>query len=388
MLFAASCFLLPAAPTPSLRKVVIDPGHGGKDPGCVSKDRKTYEKNLTLDISKRLAELIRRDHPDVEVLLTRDTDKTVSLDARAAVANKADADLFISVHINAVPSTSPNGYSVHVLGQSSHKDRDLFAYNMSVCQRENAVVKLDEDYSTKYQDFDPSDPESFIFMSLMQNAYLEQSLFFAQTVADKLSGGPVPHRRGVSQDPFYVLWKTSMPAVLLELGFISNSGDLAVLRKEESRQELAERLLSAFTQYKLQYDRSVRVGGESAKDSITAPVSNPSATQLPDTLSAVLVPADSDTASVGAAVAGKPVLPEPETQYGVQILASSNLLFAGDPAFMGYEPKIVRSGSLYKYVVAVKGSLSEVRNEIVKIRKKYPDAFIVQIHGDSLAAMK
>ena len=155
-------YLSANAQTLKLTTVCIDPGHGGKDPGCVSKDGKTYEKTLTLDISKRFAEKIRAGYPGVKVVLTRDSDKTLSVGARPAIANKVEADLFISIHINSVPKTTPSGYSVHVLGKSSQKDRDLFAYNMDICKRENSVILLEDDYTTTYQGFDPNDPESFI----------------------------------------------------------------------------------------------------------------------------------------------------------------------------------------------------------------------------------
>ena len=156
--------------------MVIDAGHGGKDPGAVSSDKKTYEKSIVLDIAQNLSERIRKAYPDVKVVMTRSSDKYVTLNDRAEIANKADADLFISIHINASAKNSPNGYSVHILGQSSDTNKDLFAYNMDVCRRENSVITLEDDYTTKYQGFDPSDPESFIFMTLMQNSYLEHEI--------------------------------------------------------------------------------------------------------------------------------------------------------------------------------------------------------------------
>ena len=165
--------------------------------------------------------------------MTRTTDTFISLGDRADKANKNNADLFISIHVNTVSSSSPNGFSIHVLGQSSKKDRDLFAYNMNVCKRENSVMMLEDDYSTKYQGFDPSDPESFIFFNLMQNAHLEQSLLFAEDVDKAMSAGPMRNSRGIWQDPFFVLWKTAMPSVLVEIGFMSNPTDLTVLKSEK-----------------------------------------------------------------------------------------------------------------------------------------------------------
>lgn len=336
----------------SLSTVVIDPGHGGTDPGAVSRDGKSYEKTFTLDISKRLSEKIKTECPGVRVLLTRDRDKAVALNDRAAIANKADADLFISIHINASPKTTPNGYSVHVLGQSSKKNRDLFAYNMDVCKRENSVILLEDDYSTTYQGFDPSDPESFIFMQLMQNSHLEQSLSFAQYVADALTGGPVKANRGIWQDPFLVLWKTAMPSVLVELGFISNSTDLSALRSEAERDRLASRLCSAFKKYKESYDKSMVLDVE---------VEQPQAVD------------DSGAADV---------------VFGIQIFAGSKKLSPKDKAFMGYTPRIVPAGKVYKYIIAVAPTQEEAKSELSSVRKKYPDAFLVKIEGEKVSAVR
>ena len=354
-----------------LTTLVIDPGHGGTDPGAVSRDGKTYEKTFTLDIAKKLSDKIKAECPGVKVVLTRDSDKTVALNDRAAIANKADAKLFISIHINAAPKTGPNGYSVHVLGQSSKKDRDLFAYNMDVCKRENSVILLEDDYSTKYQGFDPSDPESFIFMQLMQNSHLEQSLSFAEVVSESLSSGPITANRGIWQDPFLVLWKTAMPAVLVELGFISNSTDLSVLKQEENRDKLATRLCNAFKKYKDGYDRSVMLDVEveaTAQDGGAAP--------------ATVKDSGKETA--------KDTVKEkaPAVSYGVQIFAGSKKLDAKDKAFMGYKPLIVNSGKVYKYIVAVSSDLESAKNELPKIRKKYPDAFIVRVEGEKVIWVK
>lgn len=372
LLLAAILLVLPAhAQDIGLTTIVIDPGHGGKDPGTVSRDGKYYEKTFTLDISRRLAEKIKAECPGVKVVLTRDSDKTVALNDRAAIANKADAQLFMSIHINAVPSTGPSGFSVHVLGKSSQKDRDLFAYNMNVCKRENSVILLEDDYSTKYQGYDPDDPESFIFMQLMQNSHLEQSLEFAEIISKSLDGGPISANRGVWQDPFLVLWKTAMPAVLVEIGFISNTTDLGVLKNEENRDKLATRLCTAFKKYKDGYDRSVMLDVE-----VEAPA--------PDGGAAPAAVKDSGKETAKDTVKEK----APAVSYGVQIFAGSKKLDAKDKAFMGYKPLIVNSGKVYKYIVAVSSDLESAKNELPKIRKKYSDAFIVRVEGEKVTWLK
>jgi len=345
-----------------LKTVVIDPGHGGKDPGAVSKDKKTYEKTIVLDISRKLADKIRAAYPGVKVVLTRNSDEFVSLDGRAAIANGANADLFISIHINSASSSSPNGYSMHLLGQSSNKDRDLFAYNMDVCKKENSVISLEDDV-TKYEDFDPDDPESLIFAMLMQSAFLEQSLKFAQIAGGAMSSGPIQIDRGVWQNPFYVLWKTSMPAVLMELGFISNSTDLNVLRDDRKREEIASRLFNAFRNYKTSYDGQAPAASTS-----------PSAS----------TPAEPPVAGPGPSVKNEPAPSAPSVEYGVQIFAVSRSLSPKAKEFLGYEPRVFNAGIINRYVIGVGTDLKDVQKKYADIRKKYPESFIVKITGNNL----
>ena len=376
----------------NLSTVVIDAGHGGKDAGAVSKDSKTYEKTLALDIANRFAARIRKDLPSVKVVQTRSTDVFVELRERAAIANRAGANLFVSIHINSNKSTSPNGYSVHILGQSSNKDRDLFAYNMDVVSRENSVILLEDDYKTNYQGFNPSDPESYIFLQLMQNAYLEQSLLFASTVSQHLEGGPIKANRGISQNPFYVLWKTAMPAVLVELGFISNQEDLSELLKEDSRQDIADRLFDAFKEYKRLYDGTVDLTpGEKQQPAAAQPAApQPAAakpeakpSETPAAQTAQTAPVQptqpAQPAAQPAAAAEAPAAPASPVLYGTQIFATSRPLEEGDPRFLGWKPEVVRLGSLYKYIIGVSTSPDQARKNNVAIREEYPGSFMVSI---------
>ena len=346
---------------PRLNTVVIDPGHGGKDAGCVSKDGRTYEKNLTLSIAKQLGQKIKEEYPEVKVYYTRLTDRYITLNERADIANRNHADLFISIHINANTSTSPSGFSAHIFGRSSGKDSDLFRGNMELCRRENSVIVLEDDYSTNYHGFDPEDPESFIFFNLMQNAFYEQSLLFAGDVIESLSGGPIAKNRGVSQDPFFVLWKTSMPSVLLELGFISNAADLKVLNSEKGRSQIASRLFTAFRKFKTKYDSSL------------------------DYSSTSIAPA--------GAVSGK----EPEAagmhtlfhgvMYGIQIMATSRDLPEDDRSFKGYKALEVKSGDIYKYIVEVSSSEQEPRAALKAVGRKFPGAFLVKIEDGKVSRL-
>ena len=347
-----------------LRTVVIDPGHGGKDAGCVSRDQKTYEKNIALDIAKRLAQKISSSYPDVNVKMTRSDDHFVELENRAVFANKSGADLFISVHVNAVDgSTAANGYSIHCLGQSKKKGNDLYSKNLDLVKRENSVIKLEKNYAATYQGFDPDDPSSSIIFSLMQNAHLGQSLEFAADVAQAMEGGPIKTNRGVSQDPFWVLWRTAMPAVLIEVGFMTNPQDLAVLRSEIGRDQIAQNIYKAFRIYKARYDREEiadQVGNDTPAE--------PSVTPGPDRES--------------------PEVGQPKVLYGVQVLVSSKDMKDSDPFFAGYKPMKLPAGKLVKYVVGVSEKLQDVKKNYPSIQKKFPDSYIVKVQDGATSPVK
>lgn len=342
-----------------LRTVVIDPGHGGKDSGAISKDKKTQEKKLTLEISKLLKKKIEELNPGVSVYMTREKDDVfVPLIDRARFATGKNADFFISVHINSNTKTTPNGYSVHLLGPSTDKNKDTYAMNMDVVKRENGVILLEEDYTTTYQGFDPDDPESDIFLHLMANAYREQSILFAQIVDKHLAGGPIRKSNGISQNNFAVLRLASMPAALLELGFISNPTDLEALRSSRNLDRIAQRLAEAFTEYKKLYDESVGADKPAAA-STTAPA----------------------TPAAPAAQSGT-------VWYGTQVLATRKAMDPKDGYFLGYEPKCVSTPTLNKYIIGVSEDLGEAREASKKIKAKYPDAFLVKVDDNGCTRVK
>ena len=335
-----------------LKIVCIDAGHGGHDPGCISADKKTKEKDLALSIALKLSAEIRQKNPDVKIVMTRSTDTYVTLNDRADIANKAGADLFISIHINAATNKSANGFSIHCLGQSRDKNRDLFSSNMEMVKRENAVILLEDDYSSKYQGFDPDDPESFIFFNLMQNAHLEQSLVFADEVARSLKDGPVTRSRGISQDPFLVLWRTAMPSVLVECGFMSNANDLAAMRTESGQRRIAHQLYQAFQAFKIKYDSSI--GGQMERKPELQPEQQTLTEEEPSAI-----------------------------RYGMQVLASAKVMKEKDPFFKGYPFVALWTGKLYKYIVGISDDLSEAQNEMKKIKKDFPESFLVKIEGNN-----
>ena len=360
-----------------LSTIVIDPGHGGHDPGCISADKKTREKNVALDIAQRLSRKIGESLPGVKTVLTRSDDTFVTLSGRADIANDLGADLFISIHVNAqAKGTSANGYSIHCLGQSSREGNDLFSKNLDLIKRENSVILLEDDYKTRYQGFDPSDPQSYILFSLVQNAHLEHSLVFAEDVANAMKGGPIPHNRGVSQDPFWVLWRTTMPAVLVEVGFMTNANDLKALRSPEDRDKIAENLLKAIKTFKKRYDNSMSTSTapESAAKPEAAPETKPAAQPDPKPETAKV----SEPSGVVYGVQPSGVV------YGVQVLATSRKMKPTDAFFKGYTPVEVRSGKLYKYILVTGDDLAAVRKKKKELDKKFPGCFLVSKDGETV----
>ena len=369
---AFACLLLSAIPVPAraqgsavrVQTVVIDAGHGGRDAGCVSRDQKTYEKTVALDIATRIADKIRAAHPDVKALMTRSDDHYVPLDERAAFANDNNADLFISVHVNAQDGgTNAHGFSIHCLGQSSKKGNDLFSKNLELCKRENSVILLEEDYTTKYQGFNPNDPQSYILFNLIQNSNLERSLIFAEEVeAAMREESSITYSRGVSQDPFLVLWRTTMPAVLVECGFMSNPSDLASLRKPEDRDKIAQAVAEAFSSYKKKYD------GAEVK---------PAAAVQPE-----------QKAVTGQEKEPVKAAPVSGVIYGTQVLAIGRAMEAKDPFFKGYVPMEIKGAKLNKYVIGYSSDESEARRLYQEIHKKFEDSFLVRIEGETVTRIR
>ena len=354
----------------ALKTVVIDPGHGGKDPGGVSRDKSTYEKNLVLDIAKRLGGKIKAKYPNVKVVYTRSSDVYVTLNERAEIANRNNADLFISIHTNAAGSSAAKGASVHVLGQSGNPNRDLYASNFDVCKRENSVILLEEDYSTAYQGFDPNSPESFIFFNLMRSSHFENSILFAEEVDRQLrkTRFAVSNYTGIHQDPFWVLWRTSMPAVLLELGFITNESDLRVLKSQDAREDISEKLLSAFSAYKSYYDSSIDTQQQPAPKTVAEP-------------QPAVKPATEPAAKEVKAA---------DEYFGIQIFGLKRILQKGDPSFKGLDVHHVKtSGSdIIRYITGKWPTSAEADRNLESVRKKFPDAYMVQVSGDKITRVK
>jgi len=228
-----------------IKTIVIDPGHGGKDSGTMGTKRfKIYEKHVALAVSLKLGKYISDAFPEVEVIYTRDSDFFLELNERTEIANKANADLFISIHCDGFTNPKPSGASVFVMGMSKLKA------NMDVAMRENSAIYLEDNYKKKYDGFDPKSPESYIVFSLMQNTYLNQSLKIAEQVETQFSTRANRKSRGVKQAPFYVISRTNMPSILIECGFLTNPKEEEFLHSEIGQDYIASAIFRAFRSYK------------------------------------------------------------------------------------------------------------------------------------------
>ncbi len=329
--------------------VVIDPGHGGRDPGALG--AKTKEKDIVLAVGKKLGDLISKNHKDVKVVYTRSTDKSVGLSQRAEIANKAKADLFISIHCNAIAkrSKSPQGVETFVLGLHRSKD------NLDVAKAENSVILYEDDYSTKYQGFDPNEPESYIIFEFMTDQYLQQSIYFASIVQNKLVTNSKRINRNVRQAGFLVLREVAMPSILIELGYISNISEERYMKSASGQNSLANSIYQGFKQYKREYD----------KKSYVFTNNTPEPNRVNTSPEAIAVPPETGNDSI--------------SEYRIQILISSEKLEANSKHFKGLSPiDYYTDGGLYKYTYGKSHDFDEINKTLKDVAKKFTGAFIIE----------
>lgn len=344
--------------------LVIDAGHGGKDPGA--RGTKINEKQINLAVALKLGALITSNLNDVQVIYTRKTDKFIDLDERANIANRAKADLFISIHTNSVKKgSSVSGTETYTLGLARTDE------NLAVAMRENSAILLEDNYLQKYEGFDPNSSESYIIFEFMQNKHMEQSIGLASEIQKSFRSAGRGNR-GVYQAGFLVLRKTSMPSVLIELGFISNRNEENFMRSAEGQAKLAKAIYTAFSKYKREYDR--KRGGIEQSASQATP-------QASDT--APKNSAHSSAPTATRANKAKTAAP-PQSQnagkvvYKVQILTSTKKLPAGSRQFKGYKnvDYYVEKG-IYKYTYGESTSFDAIKKVRRQVTKDFGDAFIV-----------
>lgn len=331
--------------------VVIDAGHGGKDPGA--RGAKINEKEINLKVALKLGDMIEQNHPEVRVIYTRSTDKFIELDERANIANRNKADLFISIHTNSVKrGSSVRGTETYALGLARTDE------NLEVAMRENSAILLEDDYKAKYEGFDPNSSESYIIFEFMQNKHLEQSIQFASEVQDCFTAANRADR-GVRQAGFLVLRKTSMPCVLIELGFISNPSEEQFMRSAEGQTKLASAVSEAFDRYKNAFDRKK--------------------SGLPVSTAVAVSESDNKTSETVSEKIPEEVKPEKgKIVFKVQILTSDKKLSSGSRYFKGYKNvEYFKEKGLYKYTYGESTSFKEIMRIRRRILKDFKDAFVV-----------
>jgi len=376
ILFITFLFIsAPIAAAPYTFTVVIDPGHGGKDPGTLGSMVK--EKDIVLSTGLRLGELIRERHPDVRVLYTRSSDVFIPLDQRAILANKAKANLFISIHADHAETPGVKGASTFTLGLNRSRE------NFEIAKRENSVILLEDNYKQRYEGFDPNSAESYIMFEFMQDNYMNQSIQFASTLQSKFVAIG-RYNRGVRQDVFLVLRCTSMPSVLVELGFLSNREEEEFLNSEKGRNRMAESLLRGFTDFKNNYERK-STGNKSSVKRIPATVitkENESDTDQQTksdtskeikvrdkedkniTVNDNIVLADSDLSDTGI-------------QFKIQMLTSTFALSQNDKKLKGIPMDCYVENKLHKYTYGKYAKFEDANRKRRELSKTFPDAFVI-----------
>jgi len=372
--------------------VVIDPGHGGKDPGAIS--RGIQEKDVVLGIGLKLGKYISDSYPDVKVIFTRNTDVFVPLIDRSRKANKNKADLFISLHANTCGTPSLRGTETFVLGLSRSNE------NLDVAKKENSVILKEDNYKETYEGFDPNSSESYIMFEMVQNAYLDQSLSFADDIQQQFKSRMESSNRGVKQAGFLVLRESSMPSVLVETGFVSNQAEANYLKSEEGQRTIALSIMEAFKKFENRNsassiisknetkEKSIKVSEkalvESVKDSNQAKIENESKELvnknkqevMPQMAVATNKTEPTDKAKTNEIPTN--INPESKGYFSIQIGANTTPLDPTPSNFKGL--KNVRRDKIdkyYRYYVENENSLENAVALLNKIKIKFPQAFIV-----------
>jgi N-acetylmuramoyl-L-alanine amidase len=361
------CLLAPAAQAAvKTFTVVIDAGHGGHDAGAVGTFAK--EKDINLNIALKVGKLITEQLSDVKVVYTRDKDVFIALGERAKIANRINADLFLSIHTNSVENKarSPQGVETYSLGLARSEA------NLAVAKRENAVILLEKDYKERYAGFNPNSSESYIIFEFMQDKYMEQSVHMASLVQTQMKNHSGRTDKGVKQAGFLVLRETSMPSVLIELGFISHREEERYLTSEVGAGSLAQSIFRAFREYKTEHD--LRTGKATSTTTAATPPPTPIRQQPTQETTTPVAPT-----SVGKEVSGDT---PPPPVFKVQVLTSSSLIPPTDKRFQGLTPiTSYTEQSLYKYTYGEDTDYNKIYALRKQILDRFPTAFIVAFRG-------
>lgn len=343
--------------------VVIDPGHGGHDPGALGK--KSKEKNINLSIALKVGKLIQENHSDTRIVYTRSKDVFIPLHTRAEIANNAKADLFISIHTNSVARNkhAVSGTETYTLGL--HRTQE----NLEVAQKENAVILIEDDYQQRYAGFNPNSAESYIIFEFLQDKNMEKSVNMAQHIQKEFRQTASRKDKGVHQAGFLVLRATSMPSVLIEVGYISNPSEENYLISDRGQNALAKSIYNAFSTYKngnSTIDISSKDNTENTVQyDTTAPSQSPAETATP------VVEKNRESTSKNTETDSRPV-------FKIQILTSNKKLGNNNKLFKGVKPvSYYIENNIYKYTYGEDTNYNKILKLKRSIDSKFKDAFII-----------
>lgn len=357
------------AASPKKFTVVIDAGHGGHDPGAIGKRGK--EKNINLSVALKLGKLIQNNHSDTKVVYTRSSDVFVPLHRRAEIANEAKADLFISIHTNSIASRSSrvSGTETYTLGL--HRTQE----NLEVAQKENAVILIEDDYQKQYAGFNPNSSESYIIFEFLQDKNMAQSVNFAQLIQQQFRHKARRIDKGVHQAGFLVLRETSMPSVLIELGYITNPNEEAYLLSSNGSSMLAQSIYQAFVNYKANKKTSspgVLTSSQPVEVEEDIVIEEPTAADTQPVQTAQTAQPKETSQSSKSNTSSKPV-------FKIQILTSDKVLPKNSRQFKGLSPVgRYKEKGIYKYTYGESTDYNKIlRLKRSKVDAKFKDAFII-----------
>jgi N-acetylmuramoyl-L-alanine amidase len=371
--------------------VTIDAGHGGKDPGAIGSFAK--EKNINLAVALKVGRIIESRYPDVRVVYTRKTDVFIPLEERAAIANNAHSNLFLCIHTNSSQSSVASGSETYTLGLAKSQA------NMNVARRENAVILLEDNYKQRYQGFNPNSTDSYIMFEYMQDKYIDRSVQFASDIQTQFAQKANRSDRGVRQAGFWVLHRTAMPAVLVELGYVSNKNEEEFISSEVGQDRLAESIVTAFGKFKHEHDRrsgklqvaadredtvsTARLERQAKQDSTRQESGEKRTTKkkkkkniqqvVEEAPKQEVISAQKDTHETVGADA---------MVFKVQFFTSPNKLRKNSSKLKGVKDvDFYQEKSSYKYTTADSEDYNQVVNSFKQLLKTFPDAFIVAFKG-------
>ena len=355
--------------------VVLDAGHGGHDAGAVGSFSK--EKNINLRYTLLVGDMIKKNIPGAKVIYTRDKDVFVDLNERARIANRNKADLFVSIHTNSSKNTSANGMETFTLGVSRSKE------NMEVAMLENSVIKLEEDYEKKYEGFDPNSVDSYIMFEFMKDQYMDRSITCADYIQTKMINTTRRNDRGVRQAGFLVLRATTMPSVLVELGFISNKDEEKYLNNNDNQVKLATAIFNGIKDYKHELDKKSGISNNEELEIRNEELNKQKVEEKVEIKKEEIENKEVEKKDIEVKEETTPnsklLTPNSNSDYEfyIQYLVSKNNYDANNAVFKGFAPtKVLNENNLYKYLIGPY-DVNTVFNKRNEITKQFPDAFIV-----------